>query len=186
MPFSFSRRFGVCVVAVVCAVLSQTASAEFEPPIAIKAGKVVRAPGEIIENGAIIIRDGRIDDVGADVNIPANADVFDLPESTVYAGFIDALTHEGVDAKKPSDKELRVLRDEYPDTKETIQPGIPEGYRRAIRARWRVAELYAPSDKQIEAHHKVGLTAALVSPESTIMVFIGPFASWLLPFIFKQ
>ncbi len=178
MPFSFTRRLGVGVVTVVCAAFAQTAAAEFEPPIAIRAGKVVRAPGETIENGVIIIRDGRIDDVGADVNIPANADVFDLPESTVYAGFIDALTHEGVDAKKPSESELRALRDEYPDTKETIQPGIPEGYRRAIRARWRVAEMYAPSDKQIEAHHKVGLTAALVSPESTIMA--GNSAVYLL------
>ena len=158
--------------------LPNSAAADFEPPIAIKAGSVVTAPGTVLEGGIILIRDGRITQVGIDVLIPVNADVFDLPDATVYAGFIDGLTHVGVTADKPTDQTLRDLRDDYPDTKETIQPGIPEGYRRAIRARWRAAELYAPADKQVDAHHKLGFTTALVAPDSAIIA--GQSAAFLL------
>ena len=45
---------------------------------------------ETIPNGVIIVRDGRIVAVGADVEIPADLPLIDLPHAHVCPGFVDA------------------------------------------------------------------------------------------------
>ena len=46
-------------------------------------------PGETIEGGTILIRDGFIQGVGRDLAVPADARVRDMKGTTIYAGFID-------------------------------------------------------------------------------------------------
>ena len=79
-------------------VVVEAGSAELLPPghraiplgvHAIKAQTVVTEPGESIEAGIILIRDGVIEDVGDDIDIPSDARVWELTNATVYAGFID-------------------------------------------------------------------------------------------------
>ncbi len=55
----------------------------------LQAGRVVIRPGQELRGGMILIRDGRIEAVGTDVDVPPGARVWDLPDSTVYAGFLD-------------------------------------------------------------------------------------------------
>src|SRR5687767_11183210 len=55
----------------------------------LKGGRVVVKPGEVIENGMILIRDGWIESVGKEISVPAGARIWDLQGLTVYAGFID-------------------------------------------------------------------------------------------------
>src|SRR5437763_410921 len=52
--------------------------------------RIVPEPGRVIEKGTIVVRDGVIEAVGADVKSPADARVVDLAGKTVYAGLIDA------------------------------------------------------------------------------------------------
>src|SRR5205809_4773503 len=52
--------------------------------------KIVTAPGKTIEKGTLVIRDGIIEAVGADVKPPADARVWDLAGKTIYPGLIDA------------------------------------------------------------------------------------------------
>ena len=52
--------------------------------------RIVTEPGEIIEKGTIVIRDGVIEAVGADVEPPGDARTIDLAGKTAYAGLIDA------------------------------------------------------------------------------------------------
>lgn len=47
-------------------------------------------PGEMIEDGTLLIRDGRIIAVGNDVEIPEDAKEIDVSGKRIYAGFIDA------------------------------------------------------------------------------------------------
>jgi imidazolonepropionase-like amidohydrolase len=54
-------------------------------------GRVVVKPGEELEKGTIVLRDGRIVTVGAQVAVPADARVHDMAGTTIYAGFIDAM-----------------------------------------------------------------------------------------------
>ncbi len=62
---------------------------------ALMGGSVVIRPGERLEGATIIVRDGRIVDVGVGVSVPEGARQVDLRGKTVYPGFIDAYsTHK--------------------------------------------------------------------------------------------
>src|SRR5262245_38175320 len=56
---------------------------------ALVGGKVVVKPGQVLELGNIVIRDGFIRAVGADVAPPVEARVWEMKGLTIYAGFID-------------------------------------------------------------------------------------------------
>src|SRR5262245_44935523 len=56
---------------------------------ALVGGKIVVKPGETIDSGTIVIRDGLLKAVGKDVPIPPDARVWEMKGTTIYAGFID-------------------------------------------------------------------------------------------------
>ena len=56
---------------------------------AITATTIFTDPTNRLSPGTIIIRDGVIESVGANIEIPAGARVWNLTNRTVYAGFID-------------------------------------------------------------------------------------------------
>ena len=57
---------------------------------AIVGAKVIVAPGETIEKGTIVVRDGVIEAVGADLAVPAGYRVYDAKGKTVLPAFIEA------------------------------------------------------------------------------------------------
>ncbi|HTR97004.1 MAG TPA: hypothetical protein VMH61_03800, partial [Candidatus Acidoferrales bacterium] len=57
---------------------------------ALTHARIVPAPGQLIEDGTVVIRDGLIVAVGRDVTIPADARIWDAESLTVYPGLIDA------------------------------------------------------------------------------------------------
>src|SRR5215471_17658690 len=57
---------------------------------AIVGARIVTGPGQVIENGTVVMRDGVITAVGANVPVPADARVWEGDSLTVYAGLIDA------------------------------------------------------------------------------------------------
>jgi imidazolonepropionase-like amidohydrolase len=65
---------------------------------AIANARIVTVSGPVIEKGTVVVRDGLIEAVGADVKAPADAQVFDGTGLTVYPGFIDAMTNLGLQA----------------------------------------------------------------------------------------
>ncbi len=65
--------------------------------IVIKAGQVITLDGEPIENGTIVIENGRITAVGKDIKYPWNAEVKEYPNSVAFPGFVEALTNSGMD-----------------------------------------------------------------------------------------
>jgi imidazolonepropionase-like amidohydrolase len=69
------------------AALAISTGAAFAQTIAITNGRILTGTGEI-ERGAVIIRDGRIAAVGADVQVPAGAEVIDARGGVVAPGFI--------------------------------------------------------------------------------------------------
>jgi len=79
------------------AVLSATATvAATAQTIAITGGKVYPVSGPVIENGTVLIRDGKIVAVGADVTVPNDATRIDATGKWVTPGLINALTDLGV------------------------------------------------------------------------------------------
>ncbi len=63
---------------------------------AIRNARIVTVSGADIENGAVVIRDGKIEAVGASVNVPSGAQVIDGRGLSVYPGLIDAGTNMGL------------------------------------------------------------------------------------------
>ncbi|HEX5834941.1 MAG TPA: amidohydrolase family protein [Pyrinomonadaceae bacterium] len=76
-----------------------TAQQGVTPPrgvFAIRNARIVTVTGPEIENGTVVIRDGKIEAVGASVNVPAGAQTIDGRGLSVYPGMIDAGTNMGL------------------------------------------------------------------------------------------
>jgi imidazolonepropionase-like amidohydrolase len=55
----------------------------------------------VVERGTVVIRGGKIEAVGANVQVPAGAKIIDAAGAHVYPGFIDAATTVGLDEPGP-------------------------------------------------------------------------------------
>jgi imidazolonepropionase-like amidohydrolase len=87
-------RLALLIVLALCA---EAALAQSAPTVyAIKGAKIVTLAGPAIENGTVVIRDGKITAVGANVEIPAGAQVIDAKGLEVYPGMFDPLTQMGL------------------------------------------------------------------------------------------
>jgi imidazolonepropionase-like amidohydrolase len=73
--------------------LPQTARAQ---AIAITGGQVLPVSGPPIEKGIVVIRDGKIVAVGANVPVPAGARVIDATGKVVTPGLLDSATQIGI------------------------------------------------------------------------------------------
>ena len=63
---------------------------------AIRNARIVTVSGPDIENGTVVIRDGKIEAVGTNVSVPAGAQTIDGRGLSVYPGMIDAGTDMGL------------------------------------------------------------------------------------------
>ena len=101
--------FLISLSIVLVAVLAPKTAAQYPQPgpsraIAIKAGKLVDPEkGTAAANQVILVRGRRIEAVGANVQIPAEAQVIDLSKSSVMPGMFDAHTHMCMTVKKDRD-----------------------------------------------------------------------------------
>jgi imidazolonepropionase-like amidohydrolase len=86
---------------VMLALASAASAADGTPPFAglrentptvhaLVGARIVTAPGAVIEQGTIVLREGVITHVGAEVAIPADARRHDLAGRTIYPGLFDA------------------------------------------------------------------------------------------------
>lgn len=64
--------------------------------LAITNGKIYTMTGEVFDGGTLLIKDGKIEEVGQEVAIPENAKVIDAKGKYVFPGFIDAHSHIGI------------------------------------------------------------------------------------------
>ena len=91
ISYRLNSRFAAALA--LAAMLAMPAAAQ---TIAITGGKVYPVSGPPIENGTVIITNGKISAVGANVPIPAGAQRIDATGKTVTPGFVDASTQLGV------------------------------------------------------------------------------------------
>ncbi|MGQ0648520.1 MAG: amidohydrolase family protein [Gemmatimonadaceae bacterium] len=80
---------------VLCAPLMPRLAAT-QPVTAIRNATVVPVVGARVPNATVLIRNGRIEAVGANVQVPAGATVIDATGMFVYPGFIDSGTRLGL------------------------------------------------------------------------------------------
>ena len=71
--------------------------------------RIVVSPEKVIEDATLIARDGSIESVGRDIDIPPDAVVHSLAGKTLYPGFIDLYTHYGIPEKLPDNTDSGTL-----------------------------------------------------------------------------
>src|SRR5579862_690426 len=79
--------------------LAPTASAQAQQPAttyAITHAKITTLVGLTIDDGTLVIKDGKIAAVGASVEVPAGAQIIDGKGLQVYPGLFDAVTQMGL------------------------------------------------------------------------------------------
>jgi len=72
--------------------------------VALTGAKIFIAPGQVIDDGTLLIHKGKVAQVGKQVNIPKNSAVIDLKGLSLYPSFIDVYSDFGIDLPE-SDKD---------------------------------------------------------------------------------
>jgi imidazolonepropionase-like amidohydrolase len=142
------------------------ASLTFAETIAITNAKIYTMAGPVIEKGTIVIKDGRIQSVGAEIQTPAEARVIDASGKSIFPGFIDANCHVGLSEVNQVTATV--------DRSEGVDPVTPQ---------MRVTDGFFPDSFVIGVTRSNGVTSCIVSPLDE-NVFTGQSA--LIEFSGKQ
>lgn len=120
---------------------------------AVENARIVTAPGQVIERGTVVLRNGLIEAVGRDVRAPYDAEIIAGDSLVVYAGFIDGLSHAGI--PEPADQG---------DDQEVAEPGNPSSQRAGILPQRKASNMIDASDDSIVALRNAGFSVAHVVP----------------------
>lgn len=132
-------------------------------PLAIRNATIVVAPGRSIEKATVVLRNGLIEDVGADLEAPRNAQVLDGTGLIVYAGFIDGRSSLGLpDTKRPLDQQ-RLVEGVKPDFSREAPPYMEQANRKGLRAELDAAELVNVNEESARKAHAGGFTLARIA-----------------------
>ncbi|MFH1304605.1 MAG: amidohydrolase family protein [Planctomycetota bacterium] len=122
----------ICIQAVPASVSAQAErNVGFElTAFALTHAKVVTRPGAVLENATVLIRDGLIEEIGADLKIPSDAEVIDCQGMLIYAGFIDtassSLINQDIKLPKPDARKVDfgryALAATRPDNRNYLSP----------------------------------------------------------------
>lgn len=92
-----AQRFLLCILGC-CFCFAMTTAAQTTAPsvYAITHAKLITLAGAPIEDGTVVIKDGKIAAIGAGVEVPAGAQVIDAKGLQVYPGLFDPITQMGL------------------------------------------------------------------------------------------
>ncbi len=153
----FKTGIALCVLSLLvpyfCSLYSQE---ELHRVFAVEDCRIVTQAGVTIEKGTVVIREGLIEAVGAQVAVPADAEVIDGSSLTVYPGLIDALGKSLLKLPERKFDPTKIYTGEYTEEDRGINP------------EFRALDHFEISRSILEKYHKAGITAAQVIPERGI------------------
>lgn len=121
--------------------------------IFIKNGHIYTMAGQVLENGSILIKDGKIVEVGNDLLAPENAEVIDAKGKMVTPGFVDAHCHLGLFEEG--------IGFEGSDGNEMVDPVTPQ---------LRAIDAINPMDISFKEAYEGGVTTAVTGPGSANVI----------------
>ena len=154
-----TRFIRLSIGALAIAVATVVVRADVPHVYAIKGARIVTVAGSPIPSGTVLVRNGLVEAVGADVTVPATATVIDGAGLTVYPGLIDMGNSTGVDAATPPP----------PQTFRTTEEA--ERYRRAANFRpgLEAAINLRADSPELARLASAGITSVLATPASGIV-----------------
>jgi imidazolonepropionase-like amidohydrolase len=105
-------------------------SAAAQDRLAVKAGTIYPIAGEPVRNGVVLVRDGKIEAIGADVRIPWDALVLGGERTVVMPGFVLAHTSQGMD--RPNENVPNVPFVTVTDAIDPVSPFFEDSLRDGI------------------------------------------------------
>lgn len=121
--------------------------------ILIKNAKIYTMAGPVIENGCILIKDGKIAGVAEHINAPAGAQVIDAGGRNVFPGFVEAHCHVGMWESS--------IGFEGDDTNEMTAP---------VTAHLRAIDAINPMDIAFREARDAGVTSCATGPGSANVI----------------
>jgi imidazolonepropionase-like amidohydrolase len=153
--FLLKSILGSTLIALLCALISRLplnhVAAQQPSVYAIRNAKIVTVTGATIERGTVLIREGKIAEVGAKVTVPANAKIIDATGLSVYPGMIDCGTSLGL-------TEIGSIQ----ETHDTTELGDFNPHMRAIVA-------VQPNSELIPVTRANGITTAITRPSGRLV-----------------
>ncbi len=158
------RLLSRCALAA-AVLLSALAQAQVTAPVAapsdertglyaVTASKVYVTPDKVLENATVLVRDGRIENVGVGIPIPAGTVTMDLGGKTIVPAFIDLMTTYGQPEVKPAERNFR--RPQY-----TSNTDGPYAWNEALKAEYNAAANFTNDAKRAAAMRKLGYGAVM-------------------------
>lgn len=152
--------------------------------IAIKDAHVVTVSGADLPKATVVLRNGLIEDVGANVNIAPDVSVIDGAGLTVYPGFIDGLSTWGIASAAPANARTTATGTGNPaggaqtaPANPATQPERPRIHGPEERPQTysfeRAADLVSPEDSRLAVARAAGFTSAATFPNRGILEGLG-------------
>ena len=121
--------------------------------ILIKNAKIYTMAGDVIQDGSILIKDGKIEEVGTDIIAPLGVETIDAEGRMVTPGLIDAHCHLGLFEE--------AIGFEGSDGNEMVDPVTPE---------LRAIDAINPMDMAFKEAYEGGVTTAVTGPGSANVI----------------
>lgn len=139
---------------------------------AITNARIFTVSGSVIERGTVVVRNGLIAAVGANVSAPPDARVIDGTGLTVYPGLIDSHTNLALPEAAPTPSPgggggaaLFLLQQQQPQR----PAGGPNSTQPVgLQPEIMVEDFIRPGGTEIEGSRNIGITSALTLPRSGI------------------
>ncbi|MCW3051197.1 MAG: amidohydrolase, partial [Chthonomonadales bacterium] len=135
---------------------------------AIRAGKIFTVTQGVIENGVILIRDGKIVGINRDGSYPADARVIDASHSVVMPGIIDAQSflglHTDTEPTLPSLASGGQGGGRRRNIAQLIQQATQQAGPTGASTRMKLVEALLPGDPVFQEALRGGVTEILLSP----------------------
>ncbi len=133
--------------------------------LAIKGGRIQTITNGIIENGVILIRGDRIIEIGPEVEIPSDAEVFEFPGRFIMPGVVSPDSSLGI--PQPSEEEIAAV------TLEELRAGIRAGPRIQNLAYYPVLYSVYPEHPDYDIALRCGFTTIALSPPPAGIAGLG-------------
>ena len=150
-------------------------------PIALRGARVVTVSGPVLEKGTVLLRNGLIEAVGENIDIPKDAWIVEAQGVTVYPGLIDALSTVGLPETAAQSAHAALGDQRAGETairraRSRAMPFEQGPEFRPFTTTWvRAADLLNPSDRRIEETRSAGFTSVVTFPSNGIFAGEGAF-----------
>jgi imidazolonepropionase-like amidohydrolase len=153
-----------------CVQMLPTATAQRSSgSIAITNARIVTVSGATIDKGTLVIRNGLISEVGANVTAPADARVIDGSGLSIYPGLIDASTNLGIPQRQQTQGGPgggQQQQQQQQQSTSSASTNYPVGLQPDTSA----ADLIRAGNEQFEQQRNAGITTALTAPRDGIFM----------------